>query len=64
MCLNDLSLGLEMADLTRNNLFPSAEEIASLSLQFAVPAGLEVEAEEKSGYSTTRVISIRANGVK
>ena len=41
MCLNELSVVSEMGDVTRNGLFPTAEEVAALSLQFAVPAGLE-----------------------
>ena len=32
MCLNELSLTREMADLTRNNLFPSAKEVSILSV--------------------------------
>ena len=32
MCLNELELSREMADLTRNNLFPSAKEVSILSL--------------------------------
>ena len=37
MCLNDLGVANLMTDLTRNNLFPSSEEVAALSLQFALP---------------------------
>ena len=31
----------KMADLTRSNIFPSAEEVAALSLQFGLPAYME-----------------------
>lgn len=41
MHLSELSLVSEMADIIRNDLLPSAQEVAALSLQFAVPAGLE-----------------------
>ena len=33
-----------MTDLTRNNLFPSSEEVAALSLQFALPSVMEGKA--------------------
>ncbi len=38
MVLNELSSVREMSDVTRNNLFPSAEEVTALSVQFALPA--------------------------
>ncbi len=46
MCLNELELVREMADITRNNLFPTPEEVAALSLQFALPATIESETSE------------------
>ena len=38
MCLSELTKVSEMADLTRNNLLLTAEEVAALSLQFAHPS--------------------------
>ena len=36
----------EMADLTRNNLFPTAEAIAALGLQFSMPPDFDMEEGE------------------
>lgn len=38
MCLYELEIMKEMANLTRNSLFPTAEEVAALSLQFSIPS--------------------------
>lgn len=38
MCLNELRMTNLMADIARNNLFPTAEEVAALSLQFGIPS--------------------------
>ena len=46
MCLNELELAKEMADLTRNNLFPSAREVSMLGFMF--PRAV-VEAEQGEG---------------
>ena len=43
MCLSELDVAKEMADLTRNNLFPTANEVAALSLQFSHPSNIESE---------------------
>ena len=51
LCLSELSGGLVvdgMRGVTRNRLLPTAQEVMSLGLQFAVPAGFEVE---NGGYS-------------
>ena len=37
MCLSWLSVVDEMSELFRNDLLPSADEVAALSLQFAQP---------------------------
>lgn len=37
MALSELNYACEMSDVTRNNLFPKAEEVTALSLQFAMP---------------------------
>ena len=37
MCLSELSVVGEMADLTRTGLLPSAQEVAALSLHFGLP---------------------------
>ena len=37
ICLNSLSIVDEMSELFRNDLLPSADEVAALSLQFAQP---------------------------
>ena len=37
MCLSSLSVVDEMSELFRNDLLPSADEVAALSLQFAQP---------------------------
>jgi len=39
-CLNWLGLVDDMLTITRNDLFPSAEDISSLSLHFSLPAPL------------------------
>ena len=44
--LNELAMVSEMADLTRNNLFPTAKAIAALGLQFSMPPGFDVEEGE------------------
>ena len=41
MCLSSLAVVEEMAELFRNNLLPSADEVAALSLQFAQPPMLD-----------------------
>lgn len=41
MCLNELSMCNKMVDLTRNNLFPTSEEVAALSLQFGLPVSVD-----------------------
>lgn len=38
MILDELCCVSEMSDVTRNNLFPSPEEVTALSLQLALPA--------------------------
>lgn len=40
-CLSWLDLVDDMLGITRNSLFPTAEEVASLSLHFSLPAPLE-----------------------
>ena len=37
MCLSSLAVVDEMSELFRNDLLPSADEVAALSLQFAQP---------------------------
>ena len=37
LALSELSYASEMSDVTRNNLFPKAEEVTAVSLQFAMP---------------------------
>lgn len=37
MVLSELSHVKEMADVSRNNLLPTAEEISALSVQFVIP---------------------------
>ena len=37
MCLSSLSVVEEMSELFRNDLLPSADEVAALCLQFATP---------------------------
>ena len=41
--LSQLALVSEMSDLTRNELFPTVEEVVALGLQFAVPLTFEME---------------------
>ena len=43
ICLSELALVSEMADLTRNDLFPTAGAIASLGLQFGMPPEFDME---------------------
>ena len=45
--LSELAMVSEMADLTRNDLFPTAEAIASLGLQFGMPPEFDMEEGEE-----------------
>lgn len=40
-CLSGLEVVDNMLDISRNNLFPTAEEVASLNLHFSLPAPLQ-----------------------
>ena len=57
MCLNYLHMASGFQELTRNNLFPTADELTSLTFHCGVPVGLVDGAEEEGeeeGESTGR----------
>ena len=46
MCLCKLAYSSTMADVVRSDLFPTSDEVASLSLHFTAPTGLDLASGE------------------